>query len=300
MTEYSETSSKIVRRGRGMAQKSLDLIEAMYAAAETAQPITGRGIGYKLFTQGLIPSMSRADMQRVYRLLKEARERGDIPWDFIVDETRELERVPSWSNPAEYVRTVSRSYRRDFWLQQPDRVEVWSEKGTVRGVLAPVLDKYGVGFRAVHGFSSATMAYDVSNIETDRPLIVLYVGDYDPSGMYMSECDLPARFLKYGGEHITLERIALTSDQLAGLPSFPASDKGPKHGKGGDPRYAWFVEHYGKTCWELDALDPNELRDIVEQAIQNEIEPIAWDRCAVVEEAEKDSLRTVLDRWGAP
>ena len=79
MTEYFETSSKIVRRGRGMAQKSLDLIEAMYVAAEAAQPITGRGIGYKLFTQGLIPSMARADMQRVYRLLKEAREQGDHP-----------------------------------------------------------------------------------------------------------------------------------------------------------------------------------------------------------------------------
>ena len=66
MTEHFETGSRIVRRGRGMAQKSLDLIEAMYAAAETAQPITGRGIGYKLFTQGLIASMGRADMQRVY------------------------------------------------------------------------------------------------------------------------------------------------------------------------------------------------------------------------------------------
>jgi hypothetical protein len=294
MTEYSETSSKIVRRGRGMAQKSLDLIEAMYAAAEIAQPITGRGIGYKLFTQGLIPSMSRADMQRVYRLLKEARERDEIPWEWIVDETRELERAASWSDPAAYVRTVSRAYRRDFWLQQPDRVEVWSEKGTVRGVLAPVLDQYGVGFRAVHGFSSATMTYDVSNYDTDRSLIVLYVGDYDPSGMYMSECDLPARFSKYGGDHITLERIALSSEQVTDLPSFPATDKKK------DPRYAWFVEHYGKTCWELDALDPNELRDIVEQAIQNEIEPVAWDRCAVVEKAEKESLRTVLDRWSAP
>jgi hypothetical protein len=92
---HFEPSTKIVRRGRGMAQKSLDLIEAMYAAAEAAQPITGRGIGYKLFTQGLIPSMGRADMQRVYRLLKEARERDDLPWSFIVDETRELERTAS-------------------------------------------------------------------------------------------------------------------------------------------------------------------------------------------------------------
>jgi hypothetical protein len=68
--EYFETCSK---KGRGMAKRSLDLINAMYAAAEKAAPITGRGIGYKLFTAGLIPSMETAEMQRVYRLLKEAR-----------------------------------------------------------------------------------------------------------------------------------------------------------------------------------------------------------------------------------
>ena len=97
-TEYSETSS---RKGRGRAKKSLDLIEAMRAAAAAAHPITGRGIGYKLFTAGLIPSMARAEMQRVYRLLTAARERGEIPWEWIVDETRALERRPSWDDPAD-------------------------------------------------------------------------------------------------------------------------------------------------------------------------------------------------------
>jgi hypothetical protein len=116
MTEYFETGSK---KGRGRAQRSLDLIEAMYDAAEAAQPITGRGIGYKLFTLGLIPSMARSEMQRVYRLLKEAREEDIIPWEWIVDETRELERVSTWANPAAYARAVARSYRRDFWDQQP-------------------------------------------------------------------------------------------------------------------------------------------------------------------------------------
>ena len=87
-----------------MARESLELIEAMYAAAKAAQPITGRGIGYKLFAVGLILSMGRACMQRVYRLLKEARERGMIPWEWIVDETRELERRPSWDDPADFVR----------------------------------------------------------------------------------------------------------------------------------------------------------------------------------------------------
>ena len=105
MTEH-ETRSK---KGRGMAQRSLDLIEAMYAKAEAAHPITGRGIGYKLFTAGLIPSMARAEMQRVYRLLKKARERHHIPWAWIVDETRAIERTPTWADPAEYARCVARS-----------------------------------------------------------------------------------------------------------------------------------------------------------------------------------------------
>jgi len=286
--EQFETCSKKVR---GMAQRSLDLIDAMYDAAEAAQPITGRGVGYKLFTRGLIASMAKPEMQRVYRLLLVAREQGKIPWEWIVDETRGLERRPSWDDPADHVRTVSKSYRRDFWAQQPKRVQMWSEKGTVRGLLAPVLDELGVGFNPVHGFNSGTDVHNVAQDFDGRPLFILYVGDFDPSGMYMSERDLPDRFAKYDGTHILLKRIALRWKHLPGLPSFPASDKEK------DPRHDWFVRNYGDRCWELDALDPNDLRELVRAAIWHEIEPIAWKRCAVVEKAERESLRHVLDSW---
>jgi hypothetical protein len=287
---HSQTGTGF-KKVRGRAQRSLDLIEAMYATAEEANPITGRGIGYKLFTACLIPSMARNEMQRVYRLLKEARENGDIPWDWIVDETRAIERVSTWDDPADYAHCVAQSYRRDFWNQQPHRVQVWSEKGTVRGVLQPVLDRYAVGFLPVHGFSSATAAHNIAEDDDGRDLIVLYVGDFDPSGMYMSEEDLPARFDRYDGDHITLQRIALTTNQLAGLPSFPASDKRK------DPRYKWFVANHGLHCWELDALDPNNLRACVENEIKKLIEPVAWKRCEVINRAEQQSLRTVLDGW---
>jgi hypothetical protein len=286
--EQSETCFKKVR---GMAARSLDLIEAMYGICEAAQPITGRGVGYKLFTAGLIPSMARNEMQRVYRLLKEARERGDIPWEWIVDETRALERTSTWADPAEYARCVAQSYRRDFWDQQPVRCEVWSEKGTVRGVLQPVLDRYAVGFRVMHGFSGATTIYDVSQDDDGRELIVLYVGDLDPSGMFMSEQDLRNRFSKYGGDHITLKRIALTAEHVNELPSFPATDKRK------DPRYRWFLANHGNRCWELDAMDPNDLRACVKREIKKLIEPVAWKRCEVVNRAEQESLRTVLDSW---
>jgi hypothetical protein len=265
----------------------------MYVAAEAAQPITGRGIGYKLFTARLIPSMSRNEMQRVYRLLKEAREEGIIPWEWIVDETRDLERVSTWDNPAQYARAVARSYRRDFWNQQPERCEVWSEKGTVRGLLQPVLDEYAVGFRVMHDFSGATTIHDVAEDYDGRDLQVLYVGDFDPSGLYMSEEDLPNRFFKYDGDHVTLTRIALTRSQVRDLPSFPATDKKK------DTRYKWFRANYGDRCWELDAMDPNDLRDCVEEEIKELIEPGAWERCEVINKAEQESLRHVLDQWKA-
>jgi hypothetical protein len=267
--EYFRTRSK---KGRGRAKRSLDLIAAMYAIAEVCQPITGRGVGYKLFIQKLVASMSIRGMNPVYRLLKEAREEGIIPWEWIVDETRELEKVSTWRDPAAFVRTVSKSYRRDFWNRQPVRVQVWSEKGTVRGVLAPVLNEYGVGFMPVHGFSSATAVNDIAQDDDGRPLFILYVGDLDPSGMWMSEEDLPNRFEKYGGDHVVIKRIALTRADCVGLPSFPAADKGPKPGKKGDTRYPWFVRNYGHECWELDAMDPNDLRVRVEAAIHEHIE----------------------------
>jgi len=270
------------------------LIEAMYAAAEPAQPITGRGVGYKLFTAGHIPSMAKNEMQRVYRELKKAREQSIIPWEWIVDENRTVERVSTWDDPAQYARCVARSYRRDFWNQQPVRCEVWSEKGTVRGVIQPVLDQYAVGFRVMHGFGSATTVYEVSQDDDGRDFIVLYVGDFDPSGMFMSEVDLPKRFDKYDGYHVTLERIALKREHVNGLPSFPAADKHK------DSRYKWFRANHGDRCWELDAMDPNDLRDCVEAAIEELIEPEAWTRCELVNRAEQESLKTVLGNWGKP
>jgi hypothetical protein len=296
--DYSGTRPKKVkrpsRRGRGMARGSLDLIDKMTRIAADIQPVTGRGIGYKLFVAGLIASMGNKDMKRVYRLLKEARERGWLPWEWIVDEGRGEERIATWDDPTDFSDSMADSYRRDFWNYQPNRVVVASEKGTVRGILKPVLNKYAVGCRYLHGFSSATVAYELANDYDGRPLFVLYVGDYDPSGLCMSEADLPKRLRNYGGDHVTLRRIALTREQVTNLPSFPASDKSE------DTRHKWFVSTYGDQCWELDAMDPNDLRDCVEAAIKELIEPIAWKRCEAVNQAERESLKHVLGAWKEP
>ena len=163
----------------------------------------------------------------------------------------------------------------------------------MRGVLKPVLDHYAVGFRVMHGFANATAVNEIAQDDDGRELVVLYCGDFDPSGLYMSECDLPRRLDDYGGDHIRFSRIALTPAQTGGLPSFPASDKKT------DKRYKWFVQNHGTRCWELDAMDPRDLRECVEREIEGLIEPEAWARCETVNAAELESLQSILSGWRA-
>jgi hypothetical protein len=141
ITKHSETCSK---KSRVMAPRSLDLIEAMHAAAEAAQPITGRGIGYKLFTQGIIASMAKSEMQWVYRLLREARERGIIPWEWIVRQSivrtdrsaALLARLSKqgWAvvDPATLFNVTVRGHHRQMPIGYPGRDEAHPLCGAIR------------------------------------------------------------------------------------------------------------------------------------------------------------------------
>lgn len=280
-------------RGRGKSAKSLALIEAAHSILSEIQPASVRAVCYRLFTLGIIANMSKTETNRVSSQLTWARETAVIPWEWIVDETREAERVSAWENPAAYIETVKRAYRRDRWTDQPDRIEIWSEKGTVRGTLKPILEYYGITFQVMHGYGSSTALHQAAtdSLVGDKVLTVLYLGDWDPSGLHMSELDLPRRLDVYGGD-VEITRLALTdADTRAGLPSFLAATKR------GDPRYRWFVERYGATCWELDALNPAVLRARVEQAILSRLDLAAWSRADVVEKAEQESLSSILSAW---
>jgi len=283
--------------GRRLAQKTLDLRDLCRAILDEIHPATVRAVCYRLFVLKAIPDMSTNSTAKISRILTRAREDGFIPWGWIVDETRSLERVSQWDDPADFAESVKRSYRRDLWAQQPQRVEIWSEKGTMRGTLGPVLDEYGVGFRVMHGFGSATVMNDIAETTAANPapLRVFYIGDWDPSGMHMSEIDIPKRLTDYGGR-VQVTRLALTTADLRrpdlATTSFPASDKRK------DPRYHWFSSTIGQHCWEVDALTPVVIRDRIRAAIVGMIrDKDAWTRYQWTEKAELDSLQDVLNEW---
>jgi hypothetical protein len=305
------------RRGRGRAARTIQLVEAMYKILEEIQPCSVRAVAYQLFNRKLIDSMSVRNAQLVSRLLTRAREEGEIPWEWVVDQTRQQQCVSTWSNPQAFAETVQSAYRRNKWEAQPTHIELWSEKATVEGTLAPVLKEYEVPFQVLHGWSSATPIFDATNQNFNRKqdTLILYVGDWDPSGMYMSEEDLPRRLARYsskvpsdkkitshdverilGEVRLSVRRIALNhldTQRLGSKVAFPAATKKR------DPRYGWFIGNYGQSCWELDAMSPNDLRERVETAIQAELDIDLWDRYVAVERVEREAITATCQSWNS-
>jgi hypothetical protein len=107
----------------------------------------------------------------------------------------------------------------------------------------------------------------------------------------MTETDIPARLREYGGDHVELKRIALTAEQTRSLRSFDVESKRR------DPRYAWFKRTYGDQCWELDAMDPRQLRELVEAEINALIDRSLWERQETMQEREQKSVEAILRWW---
>ena len=281
--------------GRGKAQKNLDLIEAARTTLEEIQPTSVRSVCYQLLGQKLITSMTKANTNAVGAQLVYAREQGIIPWPWITDETREIEHVSTWNDPEQIIRAAINGYRKNYHTDQPCRIRVVSEKGTIAGTVRPVLNEYGIDFQVLHGFGSATAVHDIAAFsgKSEKPLVLIYIGDWDPSGLCMSARDLPKRIDEYGGA-VEIVRVALTKSDVGKntkLPFFPIESKSK------DPRYKWFRENYGTRCWELDALSPVILRKRVENAIVSRLDIAAWNHSIKIEAAERESMSGILTTW---
>lgn len=160
-------------------------------------------------------------------------------------------------------------------------------------------DDLGVTFRVMKGFGSFTAvrqaAEDSLLLPDDRDGVVLYIGDWDPSGLYMSEVDLPQRLDRYGSRW-QFERIALVEDDLHDLPHFDTATKA------GDVRARWFAENTTADpakSWELDAMDPNDLRDRVRDEIESYMDSDVWDRALQIEAKERESMQEFHEAWTA-
>lgn len=257
--------------------------------------VTARQVYYLAVTHGLV-AKDTSGYRMVLRRLGELRESGRLPWHWIADNARTRRQYASHENLAVALDDMQAAYRRDYWMSQPYRVECWVESDSIATALDRTVLPYGVPIYTCRGQSSKTfikLAADES-ARVGKPIRVIYVGDWDPTGLAIDR-SLLERYGRYSGDpdHLTVTRVAVTADQISefDLPSTPA--------KTGDPNFARFSQHCHDNdvpvaAVETEALDPGTLRELVSETIECLIDLDAWEAVRIYEEAERDQLRALV------
>ena len=256
-------------------------------------PMTLRQIHYQLVSRN---TPDYANTPSKYKKLSEwlyaARVDGLVPWESMEDRSRGFTDLSGFSGPTAYLTAyldhMQRSYRRDLMQGQDERFEIWTEKDALASVLEGFARPYGVSVRPCRGFGSGSQFNQVAG-----PLHILYFGDHDPSGLWMSDRDIVRRLSEKHGVDVTLERIALNRDQVDehGLDSDFQSPNEK------DTRTVWYRENHGDQCWELDALRPDVLGELVRTAIESVTDMDSFEEERIQEIADKSIISGYVERW---
>ena len=251
--------------------------------------LTLRQLYYQLVARDIIPN-AQSWYNRLGDVVTRGRLAGYIDWSAIVDRGRVPVKPPDWSNPAEILRSAEAQYRLDRWEGQENHVELWCEKDALSSVLEPIANRYHVRMLANRGYSSSTAIYDAAQrfYAADRRgqhVVVIYLGDHDPSGMDMTRDIRDRLALMSYHQDIEVQRLALNMDQVE-LYSPP-----PNPTKFSDSRAVTYVAEYGFESWELDALEPQVLDGLVSDAIEDLLDRELFDERIAQEEADKVAIR---------
>jgi hypothetical protein len=269
-----------------------EAIAVLASILKESHPMTVRQCFYALVTRGIIKNSLR-EYQRVSAMLTDAREKGQIPFDYIVDRTRLSYGPDLFANPTHFAESIRDSYRKNLWDNQDQYVELWTEKDASYGSVADLLEDLGVTVRIGKGYVSATKIYESAArlSEIDKPITIFYLGDFDASGVDI-ERDIYDRHLQYGSGDFTLWRLAITEEDVKTL------DLPPQMVKESDVRAASFRAKYDNSdCYELDALPVDILRERITEAIMSCVDKKLWEATKQTEAEELKTIQASVGEW---
>ncbi len=264
----------------------------MHELTERFERMTVRQVYYQMETSGVVEK-TEGGYRQVQQQVLRMRQEGVLSWDFITDGTRWQRKPASYSSAEYYLRHVCSSYRRDLWQRQDVRIEIWLEKDALADVIWGVAAAWDVPLMVSRGQSSATFLHSaaVAAREAFRQagvttfIYALY--DFDAGGerAYRTvEREIPG----YApGVPVHVERLAVTERQVQewNLPTRPAKKSDPEAAKWGD------------VAVELDAIDPDQLIELVQEAIVSHIDADAWQVEQAVEREEQAGVLALADAW---
>lgn len=272
--------------------ESLRLIEIMNRIVDDyvsqGYRLTVRQLYYQLVARAIIENTERS-YKRTTSLVNDARMAGLMDWDAIEDRTRSFIRKGRWDNGSQILRTCARQFHMDMWKNQKTRVFCIVEKEALAGVLEPVCNEYDIPLLAARGYPSGTVLREfaekdiIDSVDIGQDIVILHLGDHDPSGIDMTR-DLTERISLFSGSDIYLNRIALTMEQIED------QKPPPNPAKSTDSRFEDYRAKFGSKSWELDALQPRFLSDLVAKQALKYIDPDGWVHRKVQIDMIKDRM----------
>lgn len=282
-----------IKRKRSTKTEMAERYEALIEIVVAAAPTGVRFCYYRAVSQGIVPKTQNGYVL-VQRALMHLRETGDIPWTMITDSSRWMRKPETWDGVDEMLADAASSYGRSLWNDADARVEVWCESESVAGVIVPVTSEWDVPLFPMKGQTSASFAHSAAMAHRNdpRPVIIYYVGDWDPAGLEI-EANLADKLQAYSGrDDMTIQRLACTRDQVAELALIGGK---PKKDTWSHPTYG--PQPFQGEAVEVEAIDAPILRDLVENAVIRHLDANALEITLIVEEQERQALQRMANGW---
>lgn len=249
--------------------------------------LTLRQLYYQFVARDLIPNTERS-YKSLGSIINDARLAGYIDWASIEDRTRNVSEAPFWDSPADVIQAARQSYQIDMWADQPRRVEVWIEKEALTGVIHRTCRNLHVPYFACRGYVSASETYAAYQRACDHPLTILHLGDHDPSGIDMTRDNLDRLADVMGGD-VELKRIALNMNQVEQY------DPPPNPAKITDSRFEQYLSDFGPDSWELDALEPSVINDLIQTHVEDIRDDDIFEDAQASYEMDCDTLDEIIN-----
>jgi hypothetical protein len=261
--------------------------------AELGFDLTLRQLYYQFVSRDLIPN-SDTEYKRLGAIINNARLAGLVNWESITDRTRNLEQNTHWNNPGEIIRAAAQQFRQDLWKDQAYHVEVWIEKDALKGIIQGICAELDVPYFSCRGYTSQSEMWSAAQRLTEKEdelkrTVVIHLGDHDPSGKDMTR-DIQERLELFGARTV-VERIVLNKDQI------DAYNPPPNPAKITDSRAKGYIKEFGRSSWELDALEPTVLVNLVRDTVESYLDKPAFERAKDAVTAHKKILEKVAKSW---
>jgi hypothetical protein len=275
-----------IKRIRATKAEVEERREALLEIIDAGKPMTVRQVFYQATVHGLVEK-AESGYAKVQVDLTKMRRDGSLLYDWLADNTRWQRKPTTFDGVEEALRNTAAFYRKSLWTHADSYVEIWLEKDALSGVIYPVTSMYDVSLMVARGYASLSFLYSAAEYISalDVPTYIYHLGDYDPSGVNAGEKIEETLNELAPDAEIFFQRIAVTEEQIAtwNLPTRPT--------KKSDTR----SKAFGDISVELDAIEPNRLRALVQEAIEQYLPADQFEMLKAAEESEREIISRLVN-----